>query len=327
MRVLVGLVATAAVAGGIWSADRPCTVAVSVVKSVGPVIPLLPAPPGKFFPPSVFDRAPDLPPEAFSAYVYDRRHRERGPVGILSVERDSGPRRIAMVVGGLRLQTEIGQPMLQAVPVAIERILSKARPQDSFALLTAGGPPVALPFGSGRDAIRLAVERIQNSKEWKRGGKGVLDALVQATARFGSPHVGDSIILFGGLPREGRARISELRATLTTGHIRLHVFSGVDWATTGGDMVSGEWVRPLAWICDETGGDWEYVGYAGARASDENLWMWRTEADGLYEVIKSVYTLRLERTGPNVTIDLSPQFREQIPRGVVIYPRPLPVCP
>jgi hypothetical protein len=268
---------------------------------------------------------PDLPPEAFAAY--EQGSHELDAVHIISVERESGPRRIAMVAGGMRLQTDAGQPMLLAVPVAMERILSEARPQDSFALLAVGGPPVDLRFGASRDKIRAAVEQVRACRQWKRGGKGVLDALLEAASWFGAPKAGDSIMFFGGPPDDGASRTSQLRAALTNRHIRLLVFSGAASATTGGDLVSGSWERPLGRVCEQTGGWWQYVGYAGRKAADENLQLWQTEGESMYEMATSVYTLQLERTGPRVVIALSPQFRKQVPGGVVIYPRPLPVCP
>lgn len=322
LALLVVMMAT----GAGWSADDSCTVAVSVVKDIGPSIPWPPSSGiGKFFPPAIMGSAPDLPPEAFVAY--NKRGRGLYRVGILSVEQENGPRRIAMVVGGVRLPTDNGQPMLRAIPVAVDQILAKAGPHDSLALLTVGGPHVALPFGSGLDTIRAAADRLREPNGWGRGGSGVPDAILQAASWFGLPQPGDSMILFGGFPHVGAARMSQLLAKLMSAHIRLLVFSGSNWCTTGGDLTSGTWVRPLARVCDETGGAWQYVGYAGAKSADENVWVWQTEAEGLYEMIRSLYVVSLERTSPNIGIDLSPQFRQQMARGLVTYPNPLPVCP
>lgn len=321
----LGVLVILTTTGVAWPASDSCTVAVSVVRATGPSIPWPPsAGVGKFLPPLIMASAPELPPEGFVAY--DKRGREFYRVGIMSVERKSGPRRIVMVIGGVGLRTDNGQPMLQAIPVAIDQILATAGPQDSFALLTVGGPRAALRLGSGRDAIRTTVDQFRNAK-WERGGKGVLDALAEATSWFGPPQMGDSIILFGGLPHEAGARMSQLSASLRSANIRLLVFSGSALSTTGGDLTSGTWVRPLAWVCAGTGGAWQRVGYAGAKSADENVWLWQTEAEGLYEIIRSVYVVSLERTGPNIGIDLSPQFRQQMARGLVIYPNPLPVCP
>lgn len=231
-----------------------------------------------------------------------------------------------MLVGGVRLWRDADQPMSQAIPVAIAQILSKAEPQDSFALLTVGGPRKALPFGSSQDAIRAAGDQLRKAK-WERGGKGVLDALVEAASWFGSPQVGDSIILFGGAPNEGAARISQLRTSLAAGHIRLLVFSGSASTTTGGGLTEGTWVRPLARICDETGGTWEEAGFAGVASTDQNVKLWQAEAEGLYENIRSIYLLRLERTGPDIEIGLAPKSFGLGAWEEIHYPKPLLVCP
>lgn len=321
----LGLVVAVMGAGGARAPDGPCMVTATVVRTVGPQIPWPPSRGfGKFYPPLIFAGVPDLPLQGFVAY--DERRHKHDPVTILSAEGDNGPRRVAMVVGDLRLDTTAGQPMSEAVPAAIEQIVLKARPQDFFGLLSAGDTSVALPLGSDRDAIRAAAEQIRGHKQAKLGGKPVFDKLLEAASWFGPPRIGDSIILFGGIRHQGGDEMSELRARLTAGQIRLFVFTGTEMITTGGDMVSGTWVSPLAWLCDETGGGWQDVGYAGAKATDENLWLWKTEGESLYEMIRSVYLLRLERTDRNTVIDLSPQFRQQIARGVVIYPRPLPIC-
>jgi len=303
--------------------QAPCTVVVSVVKSVGPPIPWPPSSAiGKFIPPAMVVGVSNLPPDALVAS-------DRGqPVHILSVETDSGPRRIAMVAGGLRLQTTMGQPMSQAVPVAIESILSKARPQDSFALSIAGDPPLTLPFGSSRDAIQAAVEQLRRPNRGKGGGRAVLDALLGAAAWFGSPLMGDTIVLFGGLPHESRGRLSKLRGALANGRIRLLVFTGTAMTTVGGNgFLIGDWVSPLAWLCSWSGGGYEFVGYGGAKATDENRWLWQNEGESLYGRTTTIYILQLERTGPGVAVYLSPQFRDQMPHAAVTYPWPLPVCP
>jgi hypothetical protein len=70
-----------------------------------------------------------------------------------------------------------------------------------------------------------------------------------------------------------------------------------------------------------TRGGGQEVGFAGPDATDENLWLWRTEAEALYDVATSGYVLLLPETGPSVEIGV---------RGIeasVDHLRPLPVCP
>ena len=309
------------------SADGSCAVAVTVVRDAGPPYPWpgfpRPLPAGKFYPPTIVAAVPGLPPESFSAYEKVRHGWH--PIGVLSAEEDSGGHRIVLVVGHATADDR-RQPMLGAVPAAIERILAKARAQDSFALLIAGDGPIQLGFGSGRDAVWAATERIRNRTEWGDQRTAIVDALLEAVSWFRSPQLGDSIILFGALPHEPRGRISRLRASLTTAHARLLVFSASDLVTTGGDLVSGTWVSPLAQLIAESGGGAQAVGYIPTKRADDYLWLWQAEAESVYAMTSSVYILRVQRTGGDIVIDLSPQFREELPRAVVMHPRPLLDC-
>jgi len=310
------------------SVGGPCTVPVAVARTIGPPYPWPGFPghrlPGEFYPPQIWAAVPGLPPEAFGAYEKGRHGWH--PIGALSAQEDSGGHRIVLVVGHATADDR-RQPMLAAVPVAIERILAKARAQDSFALLIAGDPPVELGFGSARDALRAATERVRNRTAWGDQRTAIVDALLEAVSWFRSPQLGDSIIFFGALPHEPRGSISRLRASLTNAHARLLVFSATDLVTTGGDLMSGSWVSPLAQLIAESGGGAQAVGYIGAKRADDYRWLFQAEGESVYAMTTSVYVLRVERTARGVAIDFSSQFREKLPRALVMYPSPLPSCP
>jgi hypothetical protein len=97
--------------------------------------------------------------------------------------------------------------------------------------------------------------------------------------------------------------------------------------TTGGDLVSGTWVSPLARLIAESGGGAQAVGYIRTKRADDYLWLFQAEGESVYAMTTSVYVLRVQRTGGGVVIDFSSQFREKLPRALVMYPSPLPSCP
>jgi len=145
---------------------------------------------------------------------------KRDFIPIESVEAERGPRRIVFVV-------ENGKPIRlsarQVEAAAVEEVLSGARPQDSFALLTAGGPRVALPFGSSKDAIQAAVDALARANLKVREGSAVLDSIIEATTWFGSPQVGDSIFLLARSPAFENSRLdSPVHSALTSRRIRRH---------------------------------------------------------------------------------------------------------
>jgi hypothetical protein len=308
-RIFAGLVLAVSASAAAWAGQSACTVAVTVVNGISPPLPPVNTLRGKnFILTPLYGPVGDLPPDAFAAR--EKRH----SVPIVSVEAVGGPRRIVLVV--------VGVP---ARALVVKAILLKARSEDSFALITLGGARLALPFGSSRATIRAALEAPSPPmRAWPRGNE-VLDALLEAVGLFGSPETGDSIILFGPLLHASRGRISQARSTLIGRRIRLFNLGGSGF--TMGDSDGLIWKPPLTNLCEQTGGGWEFVGYAGPTAADENAWLWQTESEELYEMATTFYVLGLARTGPRVRIGLSSQGRDRAPWASVYYPRPLPVCP
>jgi hypothetical protein len=245
---------------------------------------------------------------------------KRDPIPIQSVETDRGPRRIVFVVENGKL---ISLARRQVEATAVEEVLSGARPEDSFALLTASGPRVALPFGSGRDAIQAAVDGLAYADLKMREGSAVLKCIVEATTWFGSPENGDSIFLLARCPEFENSRAdSAVRSALASRRVRLF--------TLGLDVMSNGYASsPFIALGIESGGDWQQVGLLPRKgpAKPANIKAAREGAKVLYQVATECYILRLQRTNPETIIDLRMQDLAKMPWVRVIYPRPLPVCP
>ncbi len=258
-----------------------------------------------------------LPPEAFVAIEGKRL------IPVLSGEPRSGPLRIVFVVeNGGRLTAA----QRQVEVTALKSILSASRREDSFAFLSTAAPRLAVPLGSGREAIELALERLREPRQKGPKDGGVSSALLEAARFFGRPQEGDAIILLARTV-DGSRRV-EVLSVLTMRGIRLFSLA-LDAMVEADWSVSLRLVNPLATLSEETGGGWEQAGplpYKD-RLTDAKLRVARKYARKLYEMATTYYVLRLEHTGPHVVIDLSPPTLDQMPWARVLYPKPLPVCP
>jgi hypothetical protein len=277
-----------------------------------------------------------LTPEAFVA------HDKKGPIRIQSARVDRGPRRIVFVVENGKDITPAGRKIEAAV---ITHILSKARPEDSFALLTARGPSVDLRFGSSREAIRAAAEQLASTPQGKSGKGGVLDALLQATSWFQPPQAGDSILVMTmGLERKRKASFSEVRAAVAAGGVRVFAFqlgfymiesvgrgvpalrdSTLEFEVFGRHAVFNQ-TRALAegsggsWVLEDTEEGKQY------KLTDDRLRLLQGAGEAMYMEAAELYLLQLARTGPNVVIRLSLPVLSRLPWVRVEYPRYMTPC-
>jgi hypothetical protein len=258
-------------------------------------------------------------------FARDRRR----PVSVLSAQPDRSPRRVAFVAES---GSEMNPAAREMEAVALSSILSIARPQDSFALLTAGEPHLTLPFGSNREALLEAAQGLAHSQRGTPRMEDLGRALVEASAWFGTPQAGDSLFLVAQTLNSTFERwVPEVRSALKARRIRLFALGlgpmVAPLSDCGAD--SGCWESAFAPLSEATGGGWEQfpkLPRTGG-ATQSNLWLARKRAEGLYEVAQALYFLRLERTGPDMKIYLSPHALHEMPWAHVFYPTPLPVCP
>jgi len=331
MRAYIGLLLMVLAAGVTRAQPAPCTVAVNVLAPDRSSLPKYGMWSAASWRPVLFGDGDDwtapwgCPVHDLAAGAFVARDK-RDFIPIESVETDRGPRRFVFVVENGRLVT-LAQRQVEAE--SVKAILSKARPEDSFGLLTAGGPRVALPLGSNRDTILVAAERWSQAKASSTRGEEVTDALVEATMWFEPHQSGDSIFLLDRIPNSAgnRREDSRLQTALASRQVRLFTL-GLDimiWGCGESDCVES----PLIELSDRSGGDWEPMGPLPRKrqAKDASLRAARVDAERLYDVASQFYVLRLRRTSPETMVGLSLQELYRLPYATVTYPRPLPLCP
>ena len=271
----------------------------------------------------------DLTPEAFSA------RNGKHPVAIRSLTVERGRRRLVFVVENGKQMNAAARKIEAAV---ISGILSKGRPEDSFALITAGGPRMELHFGSGRDVILTTAEQLASPPQQKEKGQSALDAVEEAASWLDAPQAGDSIFVLA-LNLEGRHRtsFSKVREALSNGHIRLfglelgyvtqpdpeRLYAGEDITTQLLGMGVGN-VDHLLQLSRDSGGAFACENtlqgkkYKLGPAKLERL----VAAGGhMYLMAVSYYVLGLDCADGTVVIALLPSVQQKLPQAFVLYPR------
>lgn len=275
----------------------------------------------------------DLSAEAFVARINNE------PVRVQSVIIDRGPRRVTFVVENGKKMPEAARKIEAAV---ISAILSKARPEDSFALLTARGPRVALRFGSSREAVRAAAEELASPPQGKAGGQGVLDAILEATTWFQPPQTGDSVLVVTmGLESRHKAGFSKVRAAVAAGGIRVFGFQlgaySVD-SLSGGSNFDSLYIQGFGKISrlDQTFVLSEGSGGRAVledtqqrkqyRLTDERLEELKNKGEMMYEEVTKYYALQLDSVGPGLAVGLTQPVLSQLPWVLIYYPEYVLPC-
>ena len=271
---------------------------------------------------------------------------KKEPIRIQSVTTDTGPRRIVFVA-------EDGKPMPKAArkieSEVILDILSKARAEDSFALVSARGPEEKVQFGASRDAVKAAAQELENQPKGKNREEGVLDALLEATTWLQPPRPGDSIVLITmGLESPHEAGFSKVRRALADGRIRVFGFllgqlvagyssptpinvtlaTGGMFMPTDGISLNRENVFALALssggVVSQENTDSPFREY---KLTDDRLRSLEHSGEQMYKAITEYYLVDLASPSPDLVIDLAAPIRSQLPKATVLYPRLLPDCP
>jgi hypothetical protein len=267
----------------------------------------------------------DVPADAF--VVRDKKH----PVPVESVTVDRGPRRIVFVADNGAKMTLAARKIEAAV---IANVLSKGRAEDSFALLTARGPRMALPFGAGLDSMKAPADKLSGLAQGQGKGESVLDAVLEATSWLQPPKAGDSILLVA-MRVEGGNRVSsrKVRNALRAGGIRLFGFQlGPSFVVNKNleepALYSG-FIHGMLTLAKISGGvvvveDTEESNY---RLDTEDLDLLKTNAEQMYSAIVQYYVLRFDSIDPHQIVRLYPVFKKQphIPLRV-LYPHYSPNC-
>jgi hypothetical protein len=265
--------------------------------------------------------------EASDFFARDRRR----AISVRSVTIDNGPRRIVLVVeNGKRLT-----PELRAVASGvISGMLSGTRPEDSFGLITAGGPCVELPLGSNPEAIRERVTPGADSSQIAACQYGVADAVERGATWLTPPQPGDAIFVLA-LDLDGRhhASLSKVRQAIVARHIR--VFDGElgagpptpyfdNWRLTQRLMLSKAFgnVDHLIEIGRSTGGLALVMSLPQSRGAPALA----AGGAAIYCSISAYYELQLDSADEDLVVGLAPKAQDQLPFAFVSYPRDPAQC-
>jgi hypothetical protein len=268
------------------------------------------------------------------AFVGQNKH---GAVAIRLLAGDSGPRRILFVMetgktvrpGARRIESAI-----------ISEICDKARPEDSFGLLTAVGPLREMKLGASVAEIRATADGLGQSPQGKGQTDGVMDALLHGVGWFQQPRPGDAIVLVAmGIDGPHRASYSKVETALAAARIRLFAFqlgqfyAGFysTWVSTapGGRLIPAASITPnqenVFALSQETGGITFYENTADAlheyKLTDERLKLMRGLAGQVYKAVMEYYPLQIGSPAGRFVLDLADPVRKQLPRAIVMYPR------
>jgi len=287
-----------------------------------------------------------LAPEDFVAQLQHR------PVGLKSLTYDDGPRRVLFVVDTSK---KLSADTRKSEVIMLESMLAAARPEDTFALLSARGPGREIEFTNDRKAITQAMEG-----SGKQEGKepGVLDAVLAGIERFGTPQAGDAIVVMAAeLEGNRKANPKMVAQALREHHIRMFGLALGPVSTrnvAAGGTVTSTTTQGLAYTTPLTGG----ITY---NTGDEHFFPLTVDSGGLVLGVMNVdsrrsYNLgdarmvqevrqkaravsnmitafyRLQLDGPPLshaedwTLDLSENLKKQLQQVFLLYPRALGPC-
>ncbi len=270
-----------------------------------------------------------------------------GKIQIDSVTRDTGPRRILFV---LDVGRDLPHDARKAQAEIVSYVVSGADSTDSFALITARGPRIAVHFDEGRDKLAAALVQIEQSPKNVNGELGSLDAVMEVLEWFQAPQLGDTIVLMASdIESNKHAVYSKVARALADRRIRVFGFLigpidlGTVYAEIGTDYrgrISGrtsvlpndENLSTLSW---DSGGymivENAKMAWKDYKLTDAHLDELETEASRLYGAATEFY--RVVVVPPTRAteheqwkLDLADTVRKRVPQAKILYPRQMPSC-
>ena len=133
-------------------------------------------------------------------------------LAIESIKYDSAPRRVLLV---LDTSSRLPAGARKAETELAKYILSRARAQDLFGLLTARGPLRKVHFEEGREILLKAVQELAADPREPVKGENILDTVVQGLAWFGQPRPGDAILILADHLEESNETTQYVGRTIT----------------------------------------------------------------------------------------------------------------
>jgi len=269
---------------------------------------------------------PNLTAEDF--YAHDRKH----PIVVRSIKIDRRPRRVLFIVENGKRMT----PALWGVGgAAVSGVLSNARAQDSFGLITGGGTRVELRLGSDPEAIRASLEQMPTRSTAARPAEGVLDAILEATNWLNPAQPGDTIFIVAlDLRGKHHASFSKVREAVAAGHVRVF---GVELGEGPPGPYLGDWsFSQIVTIPDVGFGNVNQLGLLVKSSGGllvpafapvpRDLAAVSSSAERMYDAISVYYDLQLDSAGKGLIVGLAPAVQDRFLWAFVSYPREPAAC-
>ena len=273
------------------------------------------------------------------------------PVELKSFAFDDGARRVLIVIDSSK---KLSSDTRKAEGLMLRALLAGARPEDTFALLTARGSGAEVDFTSDRRAITDAMEG-SGTQETKHAG--VLDALMAGIERFGKPQTGDAIVVMAAdLEGNRKTNAKAVAKALEEHHIRMFGLALGPVQTrniaAGGSMTSTTsqglaWTTPMMDTPYDTGDEHFFpltvesgglvlgamngdsrrsYNLSDARLTQEV----QQKARAISKMIAALY--RAQVVAPPLshteswTIDLNNNMKKQLQQVFLLYPHALGPC-
>lgn len=254
---------------------------------------------------------------------------------------DSGPRRIVVVVENGK---NVNPAARQIEASVLGAVLTNARPEDSWALLTAVGPRTALPFGTQRDTIVSAARELISRPNGKGQDNSILESALDAAKWLQPSRPGDSIILLTMGINPTDREYKAVQTALTAAGIRLFglqlgtYYAGFYQPQFGARAGTAASIVSPASIVANRETIFELANITGGfailektddpmttyQATDKNLKRMQELTGQIYKAITEYYDVRLGAASKDFTVDLTDPVREQLSRAHIqvqlIYP-------
>lgn len=272
-----------------------------------------------------------------------RATRGTAPVGLKSIKLDDGPRRIVLVIDKAK---KLSTDTRKAEQLILETLLSSARQNDQFALITARGPQQVVQFSRDHEALLQALATEDATAPNKNG---VLDAIQRAVDVFGAPQPGDAIIAIAA-DLGGRHSVSPAALAKTLQQRRIRLF-GIALGPVARHFGGSDTINyfqgansPLStvWISSSQGGDQHFHpltlasgGFVLVAMNSDPLHKDRLkdpdveshiqmQAKAILRLVTEFYRVEIEAPKPgHWRLDLSESVRKTAPGVLILYPHEL----
>ena len=281
-------------------------------------------------------------------------HLQKKPVTVKLVTFDDGPRRVLIVVD---VNKKLSSDARKAQGEMLRTILDNARPQDTFALISAHGRGPQVKFTADRSAIKNALGWDNGADNGKEKELGVLDGVMAGMEWFGTLQSGDSIVVMAADMEGNHKANSKLVArALEEKHIRM--FGLALGPVTTKNSVAGETVtnasmgmaysRPVVGDVSYSTGDDNFFpltvnsggmvlgvingdSYHSYRMEDPQvLQAVRQKALSVSKMISAYYRMQVEPPQlahpEDWSLTMNPEVQKHAPLMFVLYPHQLGPC-